>query len=738
MTAFDIIEKRLREDMVPGQMHGTLRDIGRTAGGYAASGALRSGDLAALTRIVEQLSVNPKEGVQKFEQAVEYGRSQPLIWEDTPQTTGGAFGWDDTIETTQRPIVDVHWVEDADLPAPTDDWQPGDMIRYLQLMFQSDEHVGIVASAWYDETKERWLPKKGVCGRTAGELIEAMQESGGDVGAVIGDVNPAVGAWVRVNPLDGQGVKDANVTAFRHALLEADEGDLGKQLAIIQELEIPCTCIVHSGGKSVHALVRVDADTYEEFRRRVDYLYQVAQRNGLKVDSQNRNPSRLSRLPGVERGDGKQYIISGPCGRPWDEWEEWVEDSKDDLPDPIALSIDWDDLPPLASELISGVLRQGHKLLLTGPSKAGKSFDLIELCIAIAEGHTWHGWQCAQGPVMYVDLELDRPSCLHRFKAAANALNILDLNTDAIDIWSLRGKTRPLDKLAPKLIRRAQRRRYVAVIIDPIYKTLTGSENDAHDMAVFCAQFDRISTELGAAVIYAHHHSKGDQGQKRAIDRSSGSGVFGRDPDAVLDLIELDITSERRAQLINISVAEALRDWLHDHGLTPSEVDDEAQGQADAFLMAAQRQWPKQAAELAAVRYESEKAARIMSGWRIEATLREFAAPDPVRCWFRYPVHVCDNMALLKDAKASGEEPPWAQSQRAKEERRKADAKQRRADLLEAIDQSRKAAFGADPRVSDVADLLGVTDKTIRNRVSKMSQFRVENGHIQNAKGREK
>ena len=54
-------------------------------------------------------------------------------------------------------------------------------------------------------------------------------------------------------------------------------------------------------------------------------------------------------------------------------------------------------MPELAPCLIEGVLRQGHKMLIAGPSKAGKSFLLIELCIAIAEGRKWLSWQCAQG-----------------------------------------------------------------------------------------------------------------------------------------------------------------------------------------------------------------------------------------------------------------------------------------------------------------------------------------------------
>lgn len=53
----------------------------------------------------------------------------------------------------------------------------------------------------------------------------------------------------------------------------------------------------------------------------------------------------------------------------------------DGLPDTENMADSWDSLPPLADPLIDGVLRQGHKMLLAGPSKAGKSFALIELCI---------------------------------------------------------------------------------------------------------------------------------------------------------------------------------------------------------------------------------------------------------------------------------------------------------------------------------------------------------------------
>ena len=128
----------------------------------------------------------------------------------------------------------------------------------------------------------------------------------------------------------------------------------------------------------------------------------------------------------------------------------------------------WNNLPELSAPLIEGVLRKGHKMLLAGPSKAGKSYALIELCCAIAEGRSWFGFQCAKGRVMYVNLELDRASCLHRFKDVYTALNWNPLNLKNIDIWNLRGKSVPMDKLAPKLIRRALKKDYIAIIITRI------------------------------------------------------------------------------------------------------------------------------------------------------------------------------------------------------------------------------------------------------------------------------
>ncbi len=133
------------------------------------------------------------------------------------------------------------------------------------------------------------------------------------------------------------------------------------------------------------------------------------------------------------------------------------------------------------------------------------------------------------------------------------------------------------------------------MILDPIYKVITGDENAASDMAYFTNQFDRICAETGASVIYCHHHSKGAQGSKKSQDRASGSGVFARDPDAVLDMIELELTDE-------------LKNKVRDGNAT---------------------------------------------AWRMECSLREFANFKPINFWFEFPLHKIDE-ENLNSAHADG------------------------------------------------------------------------------------
>lgn len=666
-------------------------------------------------------SANPVTGGTIVQMALDRG------WKP-PAREGRELAWDDVISADDDlVVVNQDWVEAREVEEPQVWDAVKELISYLEVLFDADDCVGYVTKSYEKDGKH--IPSKGCYDRTAGRLIQELSRCGGDIGRVLGDYSPEAGAWIRFNPLDGKGVKNENVTDFRYALVESDSIPVEKQNAIIRELELPVAALVHSGGKSIHAIVRVEAGSYEEYRTRVDYLYEVCKKNGLEPDRQNRNPSRLSRMPGVTRKGKKQFLVATNIGKAsWNEWKEWVESINDDLPDlEEELS---DNLPELAPELIGGILRQGHKMLLAGPSKAGKSYALIELAVCIAEGRPWLGFPCAQGKVMYVNLELDRASCLHRFWDVRQAMKMPF--SHSVDIWNLRGHSIPMDKLAPKLIRRAAKKNYIAIIIDPIYKVITGDENSADQMANFCNQFDKVCTELGTAVIYCHHHSKGAQGGKRSMDRASGSGVFARDPDALLDLIELDLTEELLKQEENKAVCAVCLDWLERYGFADEASQDDACSESVMLEICRTKLQLNSQAHLMEDISAARKAVQSRTAWRIEGTLREFPKFPPVNLWFDYPIHRQDMVGVLKDIAPEAAMPFYQKGARAHSKSAKKKAKDKAAEFEDAVNNCN---MGEPPTVKNLAEWFSstgknVAERTVRDWVKKFGYYVDKNSGV--------
>lgn len=73
--------------------------------------------------------------------------------------------------------------------------------------------------------------------------------------------------------------------------------------------------------------------------------------------------------------------------------------------------------------------------------------------------------------------------------------------------------------------------------------------------------------------------------------------MFARDPDAIIDLVELNLTDEIRAT----------------------------------------------------------RSAKNVTGWRIETAFREFASEPPFYSWFEFPVHIVDDTGVLANTYAVGD-----------------------------------------------------------------------------------
>lgn len=572
----------------------------------------------------------------------------------------GCMEWNDVIEYDGNGAT----YEIAETLTPTEQ-----LIKYLETLFEPNEKVGYVTNDVWQDTEGKWMPSKGVFDRTAEDLITSLKKHPDDLGATIGDWKEECGAWIRFNPVDGVGVKNENITRFTYALVESDDMPISEQDAIYRKLELPIATLTHSAGKSLHAIVRVDAKDYEEYRKRVDFLYDFLEKNGLKVDKQNRNPSRLSRMPGVARNGQTQTLITTNIGRKsWIEWLDFVEGANDELPSLTNLADELKNPPKLPDELIEGVLRCGHKMLISGSSKAGKSFLLMELAVALSEGSSWLGFKCKKSKVLYVNLEIDSASCINRFAEIYKAMKIVPKHSGDISIWNLRGHAVPLDKLVPKLLRRINNLHYDAVIIDPIYKVIMGDENNASEMGAFCNQFDKICNETGCATIYCHHHSKGAQGFKKAMDRASGSGVFARDPDAQLDMIQLEASDE------------FINDYAEDVNST---------------------------------------------AWRLESSLREFPNFKPRNFWFQYPIHMLDTKGELSTLHSEGD----PKGNLKKSGKRNQTPESRKDEFDRAFDIC--VDDDGTCSVDAIAEYLDLKERTVRERIREYrNEYSYKNGRI--------
>ena len=204
------------------------------------------------------------------------------------------------------------------------------------------------------------------------------------------------------------------------------------------------------------------------------------------------------------------------------------------------------------------------------------------------------------------------------------------------------------------------------------------------------------------------------------MDRASGSGVFARDPDALIDLVELEVSEELLTQRLNQAACEVYKQALQERNnayyqqnvglddlLSPAQIRTHFEKGIDDVMARA-----PYVDKLEEVR----KQIQIATAWRVEGTLREFAKFKPVNMWFSYPVHALDESGVLADIQLEETTPNWKKnldSQKANEKKKKS----------------------ADEKLSEMVEYFStedkpVSEKTIRRWVKNNGDFEVKNNQI--------
>ena len=192
--------------------------------------------------------------------------------------------------------------------------------------------------------------------------------------------------------------------------------------------------------------------------------------------------------------------------------------------------------PPMPAELVKGIVHQGSKIVVGGTSKGRKTMALIDLSVSVASGRPWWGFETVQGPVCYINFEIQDPFFAYRTHVVCQAKNV-KLDRESFMVWNLRGHGEGLEHLSHDLMAVLRHKKFVLIVFDPIYKGLgSRDENKAGDVASMMNELEKIAVKTGAAIAFGAHYSKGNQAMKESIDRIGGSGVFARDPDSILTM----------------------------------------------------------------------------------------------------------------------------------------------------------------------------------------------------------
>jgi hypothetical protein len=162
---------------------------------------------------------------------------------------------------------------------------------------------------------------------------------------------------------------------------------------------------------------------------------------------------------------------------------------------------------------VKGLLPQSGLAVCYGPSGAGKTFLLLDMACAIAEGAEWFGHRTTKAPIIYLCLE-GAPGFVSQIRAweAAHKRGLPELvrcSVQAFDlhdeesveslIRSVLGLTCCLPAgLAPPI-----------VVIDTLNRaTVGGDENSSVSMGQSIGACTRIADETGGLVILGHHTGK--------------------------------------------------------------------------------------------------------------------------------------------------------------------------------------------------------------------------------------
>jgi len=224
-------------------------------------------------------------------------------------------------------------------------------------------------------------------------------------------------------------------------------------------------------------------------------------------------------------------------------------------PDTLQQLIDWQ--PPIISSVISqGIFPVQGRLILYGQWKTWKSMTAMHTAFTIASGKPWFGFHTIPHSVLLFQLEVAKPLFRIRVMKYAKGNDCYPTN-----LWFLSHPYLKLDRGYgfSEMERVLSIFRPQVLIVDPVYKVLSGDISSSHDVQILLDNLDIWIDKYGLSIMLITHTRKPvftstgieDRGEEELM----GSSYFPNWADSIIgfrktgpDDITMFFTSLRHAE----------------------------------------------------------------------------------------------------------------------------------------------------------------------------------------------
>jgi len=387
-------------------------------------------------------------------------------------------------------------------PAVAPDPQASEFKRFLQTAFAPTEVVCIC------DAVEEGRPV------TAGSFIpieEWIARFDDPVSRILSPERE--GIFVRINPFKPNlySGSDNDVSAYRHVLVEFDDKPKAEQERLFRDSGLPITVLIDSGGKSIHAWVRVDAPNRKEWDIRRDIIYSSIP----GIDAKNKNPSRYSRLPGAWRSPtSQQKLLATNLGSA--SWEDYLTSRETDDDQSTVVSIkdlmSFDPTNDPDNLIGNRWITRGSSMIVSGGTGIGKSSLMMQIVIQWALGKDFFGIAPVRPlKIGVIQAENDKGDLAEAFQGVGFGLNLsggdmkmlqqqLEFRTEAV---------RTGDQFLAYARRFIHKSKLDVIVADPLFSYFGGDLSDQGEVSVFLRnKLQPILQETKVAWIWMHHISK--------------------------------------------------------------------------------------------------------------------------------------------------------------------------------------------------------------------------------------